>query len=81
MSSFSNWKHRLRHIDIAHHRPALPAPSPFLPVTVRVVEHAHDESLPIEAGVPGTPYLTRAGLPMRNRNGGSSAVRLRSGGR
>ena len=32
-------------------------------------------------GVPGTPYLTRAGLPMRAANGGSSAVRLRAGGR
>src|SRR5262249_30288972 len=28
--------------------------------------------------IPGTPDLTRAGLPMFTRNGGSSAVRLRA---
>jgi hypothetical protein len=36
----------------------------------------------VEAGgwVPGTSYLTRAALPMRARNGGFSAERLRAGG-
>ena len=52
VSSFSNWKHRLRLIDLASHRPALPAPSAFLPVTVRVVERTPDESLSIEADLP-----------------------------
>ena len=51
-SSFSNWKRRLRLSALASHRPALPAPSAFLPVSVRVIEHAHDESPPIEADLP-----------------------------
>jgi len=32
-------------------------------------------------GIPGTPYLTRAGFPTRPGIGGSSAVRLPAGGR
>jgi hypothetical protein len=38
VSSFSNWKPRLRLIDLASHRRALPAHSAFLRVTVRVAE-------------------------------------------
>jgi hypothetical protein len=52
VGSFSNWKRRLRPVDLAKHRPALPAPSAFLPVTVRVVEPAPDGLLPIEAVLP-----------------------------
>ena len=52
VSSFSNWKHRLRLIDLAEPRPALPALPAFVPVSVRVVEHAPGELLPIEADLP-----------------------------
>jgi hypothetical protein len=52
LASFHAWKRRLRLIDHADQRPGLPAPSAFLPVTVRVVEHAPDEPLPIEADLP-----------------------------
>ncbi len=51
-SSFYAWKRRLGLIDLADNRPALPAPSAFLPVTVRVVEHAAAEPPPIEADLP-----------------------------
>jgi len=50
--SFYAWKRRLRLIDLADRRPALPAPSAFLPVTVRVVEPTTTELLPIEADLP-----------------------------
>jgi hypothetical protein len=52
VASFSAWKRRLRLINLANHRPALSAPAAFLPVTVRVVEHAPDTPLPIEANLP-----------------------------
>jgi hypothetical protein len=52
LASFHAWKRRLRLIDLADHQPALPAPSAFLPVTVRVVERPADEPLPIEADLP-----------------------------
>jgi hypothetical protein len=50
--SFYAWKRRFRLMDLADHRPASPAPSAFLPVTVRVVGRAPDEPLPIEADLP-----------------------------
>jgi hypothetical protein len=49
-ASFSAWKRRLRLIDLADWRPALPAPPAFVPVTVRVVERTAAEAPPIEAG-------------------------------
>ncbi len=52
VASFSAWKRRLRLIDFANQHPALPAPPAFLPITVRVVEHASDTPLPIEADLP-----------------------------
>jgi hypothetical protein len=52
MASFHAWKRRLQLIDLADRRPALPAPSAFLPVAVRVAEHALGEPLPIEADLP-----------------------------
>jgi hypothetical protein len=52
LGSFHAWKRRLRLIGLADHRRALPAPSAFLPVTVRVAEHTADEMLPIEADLP-----------------------------
>jgi hypothetical protein len=38
VKSFYAWKRRLRLIDLADHRLPSPAPSAFLPVTLRVVE-------------------------------------------
>jgi hypothetical protein len=52
VASFHAWKRRLRLGDLADHRPGLPTPSAFLPVTVRVVESACDQPLPIEADLP-----------------------------
>ena len=52
MASFHAWKRRLRLIDLADRRPALPAPPAFLPVTVRVAEQALGEPLPIVADLP-----------------------------
>jgi hypothetical protein len=52
IASFHAWKRRLRLIDLADGRPALPAPSAFLPVTVRVLERAPDGPPPIEADLP-----------------------------
>jgi hypothetical protein len=73
LASFHAWKRRLRLIDLADHRPALPAPSAFLPVTVRVVEHAHDESLPIEAELPNGIRLR---IPTTNQRLASHLVRV-----
>ena len=50
--SFYAWKRRLRLIDLAARRPALPAPAAFLPVNLRVVEPSAAEPLPIEADLP-----------------------------
>ena len=85
VSSFSNWKHRLRLADLANHRPALPARSAFLPVTVRVVEQASEEPLPIEADLPNgirlriptanarlACHLIRAVAGARTHSGGST---------
>jgi hypothetical protein len=52
MASFHYWKRRLRLIDIADCRPALPGPPAFLPVTVWIAEHALGEPLPIVADLP-----------------------------
>ena len=51
-SKFHAWKRRFRLMQSPDQGPALPAPSPFLPVTVRFVERAADEPLPIEAELP-----------------------------
>jgi hypothetical protein len=63
LASFHAWKRRLRLIDLADHQPELPAPSAFLPVTVRVVERPPDEPLPIEADLPNG---TRLRIPTSN---------------
>jgi hypothetical protein len=52
VAAFHSWKRRLRLIDLADHRPALAVPSAFLPVTVRVAEHALGDPLPIVADLP-----------------------------
>ena len=51
-SKFHAWKRRFRLIDYRDQCPALPAPSAFLPVTVRLDERTRDEPLPIEADLP-----------------------------
>ena len=51
VTTFQNWKRRLRLIDLAD-RPSAAAPPAFLPVTVRVPEHAPREPFAIEADLP-----------------------------
>jgi hypothetical protein len=51
-SKFHAWKRRFQLMDSRDHCPALPAPSAFLPVTVRLDERTRDEPLPIEADLP-----------------------------
>jgi hypothetical protein len=51
-SKFHAWKQRFRLMESRVRCPALPAPSAFLPVTVRLDERTHDEPLPIEADLP-----------------------------
>jgi hypothetical protein len=52
VATFQSWKRRLRLIDLANRPPVSSASPAFLPVTVRVVEHALDEPLPIVADLP-----------------------------
>jgi hypothetical protein len=81
-ASFHSWKRRL--IGLADRREALPAPSAFVPVTVRVVERPSDEPLPIEADLPNgvrlriptanarlACHLVRAIAEARTNSGGS----------
>jgi hypothetical protein len=54
-SKFHAWKRRFQLMGSPDQRPALPAPSAFLPVTVRLLERASDSGaagLPIEADLP-----------------------------
>jgi transposase len=51
-ATFQSWKRRLRLIDLANRHSASAAPPAFLPVTVRVLERASAEPLPIEADLP-----------------------------
>ncbi len=50
-SKFHAWKRRFRLADVAVQHPALPSPSSFLPVTVRL-QHVPTEPPPIEADLP-----------------------------
>jgi hypothetical protein len=52
VATFQSWKHRLGLIDLANRRSASSAPPAFLPVTVRVAEHALGEPLAIVADLP-----------------------------
>ena len=61
--SFHAWKRRLQLVDFADRRPGLPAPSRFLPVTVRVVGRPSDEPLLIE---PDLRNGTRLQIPTAN---------------
>jgi putative transposase len=51
-SKFHAWKRRFRLADAAGQCPALPSPSSFLPVTVRVLPRGPEPTLPIEADLP-----------------------------
>jgi hypothetical protein len=51
-SKFHAWKRRFRLMDPTAQFPALPTASAFVPVNVRLVEHAPDAPLPIEADLP-----------------------------
>jgi putative transposase len=51
-SKFHAWKRRFRLADAAGQCPALPPPSSFLPVTVRLLQHGPTEPPPIEADLP-----------------------------
>ncbi len=56
-SKFHAWKRRFRLADAASQSPTLPAPSTFLPVTVRVLPRGVEQSLPIEAELPNGVQL------------------------
>jgi hypothetical protein len=51
-SKFYSWKRRFRLANAAEPRPALPSPSSFVPVTVRLLQHGPAEPPPIEADLP-----------------------------
>jgi hypothetical protein len=51
-SAFYRWKRQLDLMSPSDLCPALPAPSTFLPVTVRLIGRASNESLPVEADLP-----------------------------
>jgi hypothetical protein len=51
-SKFHAWKRRFRLMAHLDQCPALPTPSTFLPVTVRLLERAADQPLFIEADLP-----------------------------
>jgi transposase-like protein len=63
IATFHSWKRRLRLTNRADHRAASPAPSTFLPVTVRVAEPALGDPLPIVADLPNG---TRLRIPTAN---------------
>jgi hypothetical protein len=75
---FYAWKRRLRLIDLADQQPALPAPPAFLPVTVRVLERATGEPLPIEADLPNGIRLR---IPTANAHLACRLVRVVAGAR
>jgi hypothetical protein len=73
-TAFYAWKRRLRLIDAAGNPPALPAPRAFLPVTVRVLEHARaGEPPPIEADLPNGIRLR---IPTANQRLAAHVVRV-----
>ena len=51
-SKFHAWKRRFRLMEASVPCPRLPTPSTFLPVTVRLLQRAADDPLPIEADLP-----------------------------
>jgi hypothetical protein len=71
--SFHAWKRRLRLVDLAEQRPASAPSSAFLPITVRVVEHASDTPQPIEADLPNGIRLR---IPTANPHLAGHLVRI-----
>jgi hypothetical protein len=56
-SAFYRWKRQLDLTSPSDLCPALPAPSAFLPVTVRLVESDAHQPAPIEADLPNGVHL------------------------
>jgi putative transposase len=58
-SKFHAWKRRFRLADATDPCPRLPSPAPstFLPVTLRVLPRGPKETLPIEADLPNGVHL------------------------
>ena len=52
LAAFYAWKRRFRLAENQDPGGAISPPSAFLPVTVRIVEHAGDQLPPIEADLP-----------------------------
>ncbi len=52
ISAFYRWKQRLPLLGSPAQPRAIPAPSPFLPVTVRIRDQVRSDPLPIEADLP-----------------------------
>jgi hypothetical protein len=52
LSAFYRWKQRLPVLKSPAQPPAIPASSPFLPVTVRLLDRVPSGPLPIEADLP-----------------------------
>jgi hypothetical protein len=78
MSSFYLWKRRLSLIDLADRSPTLATRPAFLPVSVRVVDHADDGPLPIEADLPNGVHLR---IPTANPRLACRVVRAVAGAR
>ena len=72
VASFHYWKRRLRLTELAN-RPQLAARPAFLPVTVRIVDRAADEPMPIEADLPNGVRLR---IPTANQRFASHLVRV-----
>jgi hypothetical protein len=81
---FYAWRSRLQRIGLPDRQPAPPAPTAFLPVTVRVAACIPHEPLPIEADLPNgvrlriptsnprlACHLIRAVAGARTHSGGS----------
>jgi len=77
-SKFHAWKRRFRLMEAPVQCPTLPAPSAFLPVSVRVLEQAADEPLPIEAELPNGIRLR---IPTRNEHLACRLIRAVAGAR
>jgi hypothetical protein len=57
ISAFYRWKQRLPLLGSPAPRRPIPASSPFLPVTVRILDQVRSEPLPIEADLPNGVQL------------------------
>jgi len=75
-SKFHAWKRRFRLMQSPDQCPARPAPPAFLPVTVRLLEQATDQPLPIELDLPNGIRLR---IPTANPRGVTTRVRSEVG--